>query len=152
MQSARLVAAVAELGSRPLSAFTVNLPDIIRLGIALSLAAMTMFLFFTAGLYGHAAALVLGTFVSTFVICFIGGRRRVLFTAVATVPPMILIYAEAYREGYFDSPENNIMSHAGGIGLFVALPIVIAYVAGRFDEWLRRNSWPPRPPRAGEDS
>jgi hypothetical protein len=137
---------VAE-SARPLRKLTISLPDKIRFGIAFSLAAMTTFLFFTAGLYGQAGAWLLGTIISTLVICFIGGLRRVFFAAVATVPPFILIYAAWIREAGFTSIVSEFIYHAGGFGLFVALPILIAYVAGRFDDWLRRNSWPPHPPR-----
>jgi hypothetical protein len=130
----------------------MSLPDKLRCAIAFSLAALTTFLFFTAGLYGQAGAWLLGTIISTVVICFIGSRRRVLFAAVATVPPFILVYAALIREAGFTSIARDFIYHAGGFGLFVAVPILIAYVAGRFDDWLRRNSWPPQPPRTGGNS
>ncbi len=93
----------------------------------MALAAVTTFLVFTAGLYAHAAAWLLGTFLSTFLIALLGGRRRVLLTAIATIPPLIIISIQAIRLRHPEPLDSVLVRVLGAFGLLVLIPLAINY-------------------------
>jgi hypothetical protein len=94
---------------------------------------VTTLLVFNASFYGAAGAWVLGTIVSTVVITIIGGRRRVLFTAFATIPPFGLVTYDNIRLRTSGEPLLDLLpTTAAGFGLFVALPLLIAFFVARF--------------------
>lgn len=105
----------------------MNPPDQIRVGVALALATMTTTLVFTAGLYGQAGAWLFGTFVSTFLIALLGGRRRVLLTAIATIPPHIIIYIQEIRLRHPEPLDSVLVRALGTFGLLVVIPLAINY-------------------------
>jgi hypothetical protein len=120
---------IEELVSRPRLRWSAA--DYIRLGVALSLAAYTTDLVLTAGLYGAAGSWLLGTFVSTVLISVAGGQRRVLYTAVATVPPFILIYLNEVRLSFPNRVSLVLDEGVQTFAIVVALPLLIACIVAR---------------------
>ncbi|HBJ84292.1 MAG TPA: hypothetical protein DDZ88_10585 [Verrucomicrobiales bacterium] len=113
----------------------MKISDCIRLAAALSLATATPILFFRAG-FGAVGVWLLGSLISTALFACVGGRRRVLFTAIAVVPPFVVVTADNFRffSKFRPSSEaflETLSIASPGFGFFVALPLLIVFVTSR---------------------
>ncbi len=115
--------------------FSISNFDSARYVVSLLLAAATCLLFFNGG-SGAVGGWLLGCIVSTVVLAFVGGRRRVLFTAIAVAPPFMVITAYNLYYSTIDPsaglpPYEMLFSSTLAFGVFVALPILVAIITTR---------------------
>ena len=107
-------------------------PNVARLLAALALAGLTCFAYRGASIDPSGAYLG-ATIVSTLCLVILGGRSRVLFTAIATVPPFFLLASDNFRlRRPADTFLDTFALTAAGFGIVVAVPLVIAYLVSRF--------------------
>lgn len=109
----------------------MKIPESAQFVASILLAAVTCILFFTGGV-GAVGGWLLGCIISTVSLAFFGARRRVLFTAIAVLPPFAVITASNLYDSITDSsawvtPREMLSTSAIAFWWFVALPLLVAF-------------------------